>query len=469
MTPFLGPDFLLETPTARRLFHEVACDLPIIDYHNHLPPSEIAADHHWDNLGELWLAHDHYKWRLMRWAGVDEDLITGPAPFRDRFNAFAAVMPRLIANPVHHWCHLELWRYFGLEGTILSAETADEVWERANACLSQPDFGARGLLHRMKIELVGTTDDPADDLPHHAALAAEPDLGMRVVPSFRPDRAGAIESPDWPDWLARLAQAAGMASIRSFDDLVAALTQRLDTFVALGCVAADHGIDLLEAGSDASPSSLDNMITARLQGEVPTPLQAAALRRALFVEMGRAYHARDLVMQLHIGALRNSRSRLMQRVGRDAGGDSIRDRPIAEPLNILLDLLDRTDQLPRTVLYALDGGKNAVLVTAAGNFQDGSRAGKVQVGTAWWYNDTLNGMEAQVRALADGGLLSGFLGMLTDSRSFLSFPRHEYFRRLLCSMIGNWAERGLIPSDEDMLDALVTDIAYRNARNWFWR
>ncbi|MDD9745478.1 MULTISPECIES: glucuronate isomerase [Marinovum] len=462
MTRFLNDDFLLDTAEARHLFHEVARDLPIIDYHNHLPPAEIAKDQRWDELGTLWLGHDHYKWRLMRWAGVEERLITGDADPRDKFNAFARVMPKLVANPVHHWSHLELWRYFGLDGTVLSTETADRVWDATKERLAEPGYGARGLLSQMKVELVGTTDDPLDSLEHHAALKDAP---WRVVPTFRPDPAMKIDAPGFAAWIARLEEMTH--PIASFDDLIGALEKRLDHFVAHGCRAADHGIDRLDAGPEVPAAVLDAALDAGRTGRAVSGEDAAAWRAALLVALGRAYAKRDLVMQLHVNALRSNRTRLRESLGPDVGADSPRDISLAEPLNTLLDRLDRDGTLPRSVLYGLDTTRNAAIVTTAGNFQDGSIPGKIQAGTAWWFNDQLDGMEDQMRTLAQMGLISTFLGMLTDSRSFLSFPRHEYFRRLFCRIVGRWQVEGHVPDDQDAMDELVRDVCYRNARDWF--
>lgn len=462
MSGFLNVDFLLDTKTAQRLFHEVASDLPIIDYHNHLPPQEIASDRRWDNLGEMWLAHDHYKWRVMRWAGISEDRVTGSASWRQKFDAFAEAMPRAVLNPVHHWSHLELWRYFGLTGTVLSPETADHVWDSANARLAEPEFSARGLLRRMRVELVGTTDDPIDSLEYHAALRGG---DIRVVPTFRPDRSVQIETPGFAAYIAQLE--ALTHPIHTFEDLAAALESRLDHFVAHGCRAADHGINQLDAAEIPPASQLDATLKAARAGGAVTPEAAAGHRAALFDQLGRAYARRGLVMQCHMNVVRNSSTRLLQRLGPDAGGDIMRDCAVAAPLSLLLDRLDRDGELPRMVLYGLDPARNPVIAAVAGSFQDGSVAGKVQAGTAWWHNDTLDGMEAQMRSLAQIGLLSTFLGMLTDSRSFLSFPRHEYFRRLLCRMIGRWAEEGHLPQDAPALDQLVRGICYENARNWF--
>ena len=465
MSRFLGPDFLLDTRTARRLFHEIAAPLPIVDFHNHLPPAEIAGNHQWANLGEAWLAHDHYKWRLMRWAGVPESHVTGAASFRQKYDSYAAIMPRLVGNPVHHWSHLELWRYFGLEGTVLSAETAERCWDAAGERLTQPEFGARGLLERMKVELVGTTDDPLDTLEHHAAFAAT-GSSIRMVPTFRPDRAIGIEQAGFAAYVDALAEVSGVA-IDGFDDLVRALEKRLDHFVEHGCRASDHGINTLDLPDDAGAPDLDRILRDVRRGRLPKSDEAAAFRLALMVALGAAYARRDLVMQLHIGPLRSTRTRLREAVGPDSGGDSMRDRPIAETLNALLDRMDRDDALPRTILYTLDPTKNAVIVTTAGNFQDGTVPGKVQAGTAWWFNDQLDGMRDQMTQLAQMGLISTFTGMLTDSRSFLSFPRHEYFRRLLCDMVGGWLEQGLMPPDREMAAGLVADICYGNARRWF--
>lgn len=466
MSRFLGPDFLLNTDTARHLFHNVAKPLPIVDFHNHLSPQDIAQDRHWDNLGALWLEHDHYKWRVMRWAGVPESHVTGSADFRAKFDAFARVMPRIVGNPVHHWSHLELWRHFGLEGVVLTQDTAARVWDTAAERLSEPGFGARGLLAQMNVSYVASTDDPCDTLEHHAAFAAEADTGLRMVPTFRPDPALYPEDAGFAAWLGRLEAASGQ-SIATYAELLSALLQRLDHFRAHGARAADHGLNRLDMIDPATQAEGDATLGRARLGRSITASAAAAFRHRLLLDLGRAYAAHDMVMQLHMGPLRNTRSRLMTRFGRDAGADSLRDDPLAEALNALLDGLDRDNALPRTILYALDPGKTPVIVTTAGNFQDGSLAGKVQPGTAWWFNDQLDGMEAQMRTLAQMGLISTFLGMLTDSRSFLSFPRHEYFRRLLCRMIGNWAETGHLPDDPERLDALVRDICYRNAAAWF--
>lgn len=466
MTNFLHSDFLLDTEAAQRLYHDVASDLPIIDYHNHLPPEEVAQNRSWDNLGDLWLSHDHYKWRVMRWAGVPESHITGSATDKEKFLAFAEILPKTLGNPMYHWSHLELWRYFGEEGRLISKDTAEGIWETTREKLSQSDFRAQGLLEKMNVELIGTTDDPLDSLEHHQTFAAQKQGGLLMVPTFRPDRALAIEGAGFSTYIEKL-EALTEQSTQTFEGLVGALLNRLEYFIEHGCRAADHGIGELGPADELSAHQLDAILEKGRSGKVVAPREAESFRMAVLQELGRAYARADLVMQLHIGPLRNNRTRLFEDAGADAGADSIQDKPFAEPLNRLLNRMDRTNQLPRTILYALDPSKNPIIVTTAGNFQSGGIAGKVQAGTAWWFNDQIDGMENQMNHLAQMGLLSTFTGMLTDSRSFLSFPRHEYFRRLLCRIVGRWVSEGLAPNDHELLDGMVADICYHNARRWF--
>ena len=466
MLPFLGPDFLLDTATARALYHDIAEGLPIVDYHNHLDPAAIAGDKKWDDLGAIWLEGDHYKWRAMRWAGIDEARVTGTASFRDKFDAFAEVMPRFLGNPLYHWTHLELQRYFGIRD-VLSSQTADAIWDHAQEQLSQDSHSARGLLRQMNVAFVGTTDMPNDSLEHHKAIAADDSItDMIVAPSFRPDPAFKIELHGFPDFLAKLSETVGRP-IESYEALKAALIERLDHFVAHGCQATDHGIEILRFAPPVSPAALDVILEKRLGETALTEEEIAQFQSSLLVDLGAEYCKRNLVMQLHIGAIRNNSSRLLSALGPDVGGDSIADRPIAEPLNGLLDAMDRDGNLPRTILYCLDPTKNEVIVTSAGNFQDGSMPGKIQAGSGWWFNDQLDGMEQQMTQLAQMGLFAEFIGMLTDSRSFLSFPRHEYFRRLVCQMVGRWAEQGHIPNSQPLLQGLVRDVCYKNAASWF--
>ncbi|WP_170546704.1 glucuronate isomerase [Ruegeria arenilitoris] len=465
MTEFLSDNFLLTTPQAERLYHDVAAPLPIVDFHNHLDPQAILQDRVWSDLGEIWLEGDHYKWRAMRWNGIDEAHVTGSASYRDKFRAFAETLPHCLGNPLYHWSHLELSRYFDWQG-VLSPDTAEEVWEVAGSKLSQHDCSARGLLRQMNVRFVGTTDDPCDDLSAHKALAATPDLGFTVAPSFRPDAAFKIEKPDYGTYLDRLSDISS-TPIRGFDDLIAALLVRLDAFVEAGCKATDHGLDRLAAFEPLTRSDRDAILDRARRGEPTTAQEQADFQAATLVELGRAYTQRGLVMQFHIGALRNTNTRLFNLLGPDIGCDSINDAAIAAPLNALLNAIENHGGLPRTILYGLDPSQNEILVTTAGNFQDGSEPGKIQAGTAWWFNDQLDGMERQMTQLAQMGLLSRFVGMLTDSRSFLSFPRHEYFRRLLCQMIGRWMAEGHMPNDMALAEDLVTRVCYGNPADWF--
>nr|WP_320143848.1 glucuronate isomerase [uncultured Cohaesibacter sp.] len=466
MQTFLGPDFLLDTAAARHLYHDVAAGLPIVDYHNHLIPEQIANDKKWDTIGEAWLAGDHYKWRAMRWAGIPEEKCSGTASFREKFDAFASVVPKCFGNPLYHWTHLELQRYFGIN-ELLSPETADMIWEKANGMLAEDSHSARGLLRQLKVEFVGTTDAPCDDLAFHKQIAEDASLSdMVVAPSFRPDVAYKIDLPGFDGFIADLAKIVGY-SVDSYAPLMKALIERLDHFVAHGCKATDHGIDVLRFAKPVDEASLDAIIAKRLSGEALSELEIAQFQTNMFVDLSKAYYERDLVMQLHIGAVRNSNHRLFKSLGPDVGGDSINDRPIAIELNGLMGEMDRDGHLPKTVLYHLNPSFNEVIVSTAGNFQDGEIAGKVQAGSGWWFNDQLNGMERQMTQLSQMGLFSHFIGMLTDSRSFLSFPRHEYFRRLVCQMVGRWVENGHVPNDTEMLDKLVRDVCYQNAANWF--
>lgn len=467
MQPFLGKDFLLETEAAKKLYHDYAADMPIVDYHNHLDPKAIAENQQFEDIGSTWLAGDHYKWRAMRWAGVNERFITGnETTFREKFNAYAEVMPKFIGNPLYHWSHLEMYRYFGLDGVVLSAKTADQVWETCNEKLAQKEFGARGLLEMQNVVMLGTTDDPADDLRYHKQIAEDVNISMKVRPTFRPDNAFKINKPAFPGYVARLAETVGF-DINSYEKLLEALKLRLDHFDAHGCRAADHGLDCMLFAPVPGAAELERIFKLGLNGGTLSLDDITAFQSAVQVYLAQEYARRGWVMQIHVGATRNNRTRLFKALGPDVGVDGIDDRELANPLNQFLDTLDQDDLLPRTVLYCLDPTKNEVVVTTAGNFQDGSIGGKVQAGTGWWHNDQLDGMERQMTQLAQMGLLSQFLGMLTDSRSFLSFPRHEYFRRLLCKMIGEWMTKGHMPADYELAGQMVKDICYGNAAKWF--
>ncbi len=465
MSGFLSDTFLLDTSQAEQLYHEVAAPLPIVDFHNHLDPDAILQNRSWSDLGEIWLEGDHYKWRAMRWNGIDESRITGTASYFEKYMAFAETIPHCLGNPLYHWSHLELSRYFGWHG-VLNPETAADAWNTANACLAKPEFRARGLLRQMNVSFVGTTDDPCDDLAAHRAFAAESDAGFTVAPSFRPDAAFKITKPGYGAYLERLSEMSGVP-IRSFDDLISALINRLDFFVQAGCKASDHGLDTLPVFGPLSDAERNRILDKARSGQDVTRQEQADFQAAVLIELGRAYAARDLVMQYHIGALRNTNTRLFDQLGPDIGCDSIDDTPIAALLNALLDAIDKTGGLPRTILYCLDPTRNEVIVTTAGNFQQGGCPGKIQAGIAWWFNDQLDGIERQMTQLSQMGLLSRFVGMLTDSRSFLSFPRHEYFRRLLCRMIGGWMASGHIPNDPDLAGSLVRRVCHDNAADWF--
>lgn len=463
MTGFLSDSFLLDTPQAEHLYHEIAAPLPIIDYHNHLDPQAILTDRHWADLGEIWLEGDHYKWRAMRWHGIDEARVTGAASFRAKFDAFAETLPNCLGNPLYHWSHLEMRRYFDWHG-VLGPHTADAAWQAAATRLSQPGYGAQGLLRQMNVGFVGTTDDPCDDLAAHQTLA-QGDIGFTVAPSFRPDPAFKLNAPDYGAYLDRLSDASGV-TIHGFDTLIEALVSRLDAFVQAGCRASDHGLDTLAPFGPLTGTARDQLMDRARRGKAITAQEQADFQAAVLIELGQAYAARDLVMQFHIGGLRNANTRMHQNLGADIGCDSISDAPLAQPLNALLDAIAVAGGLPRTIIYALDPTKLETVVTTVGNFQGGG-PGRVQAGAAWWFNDQLDGMDRQLTQLAQMGLLSHFVGMLTDSRSFLSFPRHEYYRRLLCGMVGRWMASGHVPDDLSLTEPLIRRTCYETARDWF--
>ncbi len=460
---FIHPDFLLESSSARRLFHEFAEHQPIIDYHNHLPPAAIAQDRKFKDITSVWLDGDHYKWRAMRANGIDERLITGDASPRERFDAWARTVPVTLRNPLHHWTHLELARYFDVFEP-LDETTAGTVWDRANACLAQEDFSVRGLLRRMKVEVVCTTDDPVESLEHHEAMRECPDLKM--LPTFRPDAGLNAGNPGvWNTWVDQLAARTGR-TVGTYDEFLTALRQRHDDFHAVGGRVSDHGHSCCPAAF-ASPDELGAIFQRVRGGGAVSDVEAEQFATGVLMEIGRWNHAKGWTMQLHLGALRNTNTRLLARLGADAGVDSVGDWPQAARLAAFLDRLNRDGCLPRVILYNLNPADNYVFATMIGNFNDGSIAGKIQFGSGWWFLDQREAMEWQINALSNLGLLSRFIGMLTDSRSFLSFPRHEYFRRVLCNLIGNDIERGLIPADWKLLEHMITGICHRNAQEYF--
>lgn len=462
---FLTDNFLLHSPMAERLYHGYAKEQKIYDYHCHLPPADIASNKQFRDLADIWLAGDHYKWRGMRTLGIAERLITGDASPREKFQAYAEAVPQFVGNPLYHWTHLELKRPFGIT-TLLNGDRAESVWQEANRLLATPEFTTRGILQQMNVDMVGTTDDPIDDLAHHAAIAADSSFAIAVRPSWRPDKALKLEQAGFLDYLEKL-QAVSGVEIRRFSDLQQALEKRLQHFAAHGCLASDHGLEILRHAEVPAESVLDGIFQKRLNNQSVTETEIAQYQSALLIWLGQQYHRLGWVMQYHIGPIRNNSSRMFAKLGVDSGYDSIGDRPIADNLAALLNQMDKTDELPKTVLYTINPRDNALLATMCGNFQQEGVRGKVQFGSGWWFNDQKAGMEEQLMTHAQMGILSVFIGMLTDSRSFLSFTRHEYFRRILCNMFGNWVEQGELPADEKLLGEIIANICFHNAKRYF--
>lgn len=458
---FIHDDFLLETRQARELYHRHAARMPIIDFHCHLPPEEIAGDRRWENLTRIWLCGDHYKWRALRSNGVPEEFVTGPAPDRERFRHWAATMPRLLRNPLYHWTHLELARYFDVFD-LLSPATEEAIWERGIEALADPSMSARGLITRSNVRVICTTDDPTDSLAHHAAIAADPSFDTLVLPTWRPDRALGIHDPAaFNAWTDRLAEASGV-EIDGYVAFMEALGRRHDFFAENGCRLADHGIDTFYA-DEFTERRLSVIFAKARDGDAPDPDEIRAWRSGVLYELAVMNHAKDWTQQFHFGPMRNNNSRRFAALGPDAGFDSMNDLGHAEPLSRFLDSLDRTDQLARTILYNINPKDNAMVASMIGNFQAGPVPGKIQMGSGWWFLDQMDGMTRQIEDLSQMGLLSRFVGMLTDSRSFLSYTRHEYFRRILCNILGHDMNRGLIPDDLDLVAGMVEDICHHNA------
>ena len=461
---YLDENFLLHSPTARRLFHEVAKDQPIIDYHCHLSPQEIAEDRRWTDLTEIWLAGDHYKWRLMRANGIDEELITGSASPREKFDAWAETVPSTIRNPIHHWTHLELQRYFGIE-QMLGPATADEIWERANATLAEPWFSTRGILKKFDVRVVGTTDDPALPLDAHHSIAGS-DLTTLVVPTYRPDKVFLVDEPEQLAlWLNKL-EAVSNHSIVHFSDLLFALRTRHNDFHQAGGRLSDHGLERLPAiyCSDEEAALIFDRARAGISA---SPEEKEKFSFYLMIFFGQLDAAKGWTKQLHLGAARNVNTLMAAKLGPDTGYDTINDVSQGAALIEYLDALVSIGSLPKIVLYNLNPRDNYLFACLTGAFQDGTLAGKIQFGSGWWFLDQKNGIELQLDALSATGLLSRFVGMLTDSRSFLSFPRHEYFRRIFCNLIGSEADRGELPDDFKMLAQLVESVCFTNARDHF--
>lgn len=465
MSGLIHERFLLQSEEAERLYFEFAAGLPIVDFHTHLPPAEIAADARWENLSQVWLNGDHYKWRQMRANGVAERYCTGAATDREKFDAFAGVVPYLLRNPLYHWCHLELARYFGIDDLLLGPATAAEVWERSAAVL-RGGLSARALIEASRVAAVCTTDDPADSLVHHARIAADATFEPRVLPAWRPGRLLALADPAaWGRYLEELGAAADV-EIARYDDLLLALSRRAEAFHRAGCRLSDHAI----AALDFAPASAAEVGALFDRLRAGAPLAAADRHRlttALLLDLGRLYAERGWTLQLHLGALRDNNSGMFGALGPDTGYDAMGDWLYAEPLARLLDALHAEGSLPRTILYNVNPRDYEMLASLAGCFEDGSMPGKVQLGAAWWFLDQKNGIERQLEAVSQIGSLRRFVGMVADSRSFLSFARHEYFRRVLCNLLGADLAQGLLPRDFDLVGALVEDVCYRNAATYF--
>jgi glucuronate isomerase len=465
-TQFLHENFLLETKQARELYHTYAEPLPIIDYHCHIPPKDIAENRQFENLTQIWLYGDHYKWRAMRTCGVDEHYITGGASDWEKFQKWAETVPKTLRNPLYHWTHLELKRPFGITDRVLNPSTAKGIWNACNAKLRTPEFSTRGIQKRMNVEVVCTTDDPIDSLEYHSMLATADDFPVAVYPAFRADKAMAVEDPKaFKRYVGLLTRAADV-DIRKFSDFLSALRKRHNFFHSMGSRLSDHGLETVYA-EEYTEKEITAAFVKLMQSKPLGPQEALKFKSAVLYELAVMDWQKGWVQQFHLGALRNNNTRMMCTLGPDTGFDSIGDFEMGRPLAKFLNRLDIENKLAKTILYNLNPRDNELFATMIGNFQDGSVAGKLQYGSAWWFLDQLDGMTKQIEALSNMGLLSQFIGMLTDSRSFLSYPRHEYFRRLLCNLLGSEMKRGLIPDDVRMVGNMVKDICYYNAKRYF--
>lgn len=463
MIPFIQPDFLLENKTGEKLYHQYSEDKPIIDFHCHLSPEMIATDRQFDDLSQIWLEGDHYKWRAMRINGINEKYCTGDASSKEKFNKWAETVPMTIGNPLYHWTHLELARYFNIFD-LLSPKTADIIYDKATRLLETKEFSTQSLLKKMNVELVCTTDDPADDLAFHRQLKS--DFEIPVLPAFRPDNLIKIDDPSKFEIYIRKLSRASETDIHSFENLVEEVDKRHGYFHSMGCRLSDHGLDRFYFAPYDKRSS-DNSFRKLLTGKGLSPEEAETFRTTMMMELCRMNHKRGWTQQFHVGAIRNNNLRMFRKMGADTGWDSIGNSQDAVKMSMFLNALDEKEQLAKTILYNLNPSDNEMMITMAGNFNDGSVAAKVQYGPAWWYLDQKHGMEKHLRNLSSMGLLRHFIGMVTDSRSFLSYPRHEYFRRIACNYIGGEVEKGLIPDDEEMLKDLVEGISYYNAKEYF--
>ncbi len=464
MKQFMDENFLLQNDTAVTLYHKTAKALPIIDYHCHIQPKEIAEDRQFENITQLWLGGDHYKWRQMRSHGIDERFITGNATDKEKFFAWAETLEKLIGNPLYHWSHLELQRYFNCYKPLTRA-TAEELWNLCNREIQKPEFSTRNLMKKSNVELICTTDDPVDSLEWHKAIAEDSSFHISVRPTFRPDKAINIEKPEFLEYLQQLSEVSTI-SIDSFKNLVQALKNRIDYFDAHGCRISDHGLEYIMF-EPASPKEIEVIFASRVAGKSITTTEVAQFKTACMIALARAYAEVNWTMQLHYGCVRNCNTPMFKALGADSGFDTINNYGSVTQMVDLFDALQQSNELPKTILYSLNPSDNAPISTLIGCFQSGGIRGKIQHGSAWWFNDHKQGMIDQMVQLANCGMLANFVGMLTDSRSFLSYPRHEYFRRILCNLIGSWVEDGEFPNDQALLEEIVTDISYGNAKRYF--
>ena len=465
--PFITEDFLLQNDRAVALYHQFARDLPIVDYHCHLSPGQVAKDRRFENLTQIWLAGDHYKWRAMRAAGVNECYCTGDAPDREKFQKWAETVPQTLRNPLYHWTHLELRRPLGVSDRLLGPDTAEGIWQECNAKLALPEFSCRGIMRQMNVVLVCTTDDPVDDLEHHRTIAADRSFPVTVLPTFRPDKAMAVDDPlAFNGWVDRLVEASGIDIRDNWTLYLDALRQRHEFFHSRGCRLSDHGLETF-CVAEATDAEMAAAFRNLRRGEGLPVEDRLKFKSVLLHYLATLNAERGWTQQFHFGAQRNNNSRLFRQLGPDTGFDSIGDGEVSRPMAALFDRLDRDGRLAKTIVYNLNPAHNDLVATMIGNFQDGAIPGKMQYGSGWWFLDQKDGMEKQLTALSNHGLLSRFVGMLTDSRSFLSYTRHEYFRRILCNLLGTEMQQGLLPDEISMIGAMVRDICYGNAAGYF--
>ena len=466
MSSFIHENFLLNNKTAVELYHQYAENMPIYDYHCHLSPKDIAENRKFNNITELWLEGDHYKWRAMRAHGIDEKYITGDGDPKEKFAAWAKTVPYTLGNALYHWTHIELKKYFGIE-ELLNEENYEKIWDRCNELLQQDDYSAQEIIKRSNVKVICTTDDPTDDLHYHEQIANLPDFPVKVLPTFRPDKGLEINKDTFIPFVKQLEEVTNK-SFSSFDEYVQALEGRVQYFHEKGCRISDHGLSEIPFAK-FEHSELDAIFQAGRNGQEVSKVDENKFKTAILMVLAKAYKERDWAMQIHFGAIRNNNTKMFKKLGPDAGFDSISDQgEVAAPLNALLDAFEQENSLPKTILYNLNPVYNELIGTTIQNFQaESGIAGKIQFGSGWWFNDTKPGMLRQLTALADQGLLMHFVGMLTDSRSFISYSRHEYFRRILCNLIGTWVEDGEIPNDPALLQMMVENICYNNAKNYF--